>query len=356
MHAVDSQQTKILDLLPEAVAITRFSDSLVRYANPCFSELFGLTPAQLAAGVYTLDLYVRPEDRERIKDLLAAGQAPRFEVEMRRADGQSFWGMLLSAKIDYEGETCILGTLADISDDKWIDLKLTRSEEHYRALAENARDAAGEPVEVLRVDTDITHAEEQLRAARAELQAQYATIAELQAELRGQSVRDPLTGAFNRCYLQETLARELARCQRERMPLSLVMVDADNLKSVNDTHGHKAGDMILQALTNHLITACRAGDIVCRYGGEEFVVLMPDADLSTAVERAESWRRAYAAQAHANVAPQIHSTISVGVGTFPTHGGDEEALLRAADHALYIAKSQGRNRVEPAPDGFDLLN
>jgi diguanylate cyclase (GGDEF)-like protein/PAS domain S-box-containing protein len=441
MNVVQTQHTAALALLPEAVAITRLADGLLRYANPRFLALFGLTLDQLAAGVYMKNLYVRPADRERLKQRLTSGEAARVELEMRRVNGRSFWGMLSSATVIYDGETCILGTLIDISDRKQIELALARSEQHYRALVENARsiilrwtpqgevlyinpyaeeifgytpreligkhvvgtivpaiestsrdltgliegivanpdhyrvninenikkngervwilwtnttlrDAAGRAVEVLSIGTDITRQrlrEEHLRAAYAELQEQYALISTLQQELREQSVRDPLTGAFNRRYLQETLPRELARCRRDHTPLSVVMIDADMFKSINDAHGHKAGDIVLKALASLLLTHSREGDVVCRYGGEEFVVLLPEADLDMAVERAESWRHAFAELVHRDGSVNIKSTISLGVGSFPVDGGDEHSLLQAADRALYAAKRQGRNRVVPAP-------
>lgn len=166
--------------------------------------------------------------------------------------------------------------------------------------------------------------------------------------LQYQATRDPLTDLFNRRYLEETLERELTRCLREELPLSVILMDLDFFKTINDTHGHKAGDIMLQAMARLLQASTRGEDIACRYGGEEFVVILPSAAPMHAIARAESWRRAFEALRLPYEKHVLSGTVSCGIATFPLHGTDSDALLRAADQALYEAKAEGRNRVKPA--------
>lgn len=184
-----------------------------------------------------------------------------------------------------------------------------------------------------------------LETANQQLQAQLAEITALQAQLREKALRDGLTGLYNRHYLHETLPREITRAQRERQPLALIMIDIDHFKAVNDTHGHVAGDLALQLLAKLLQKLTRENDLVCRFGGEEFLVALPRMTLADALARTEIWRQAVA-DARLDYSGQIiQLNISLGIATFPDHGQTETALLAAADTALYTAKRTGRNRV-----------
>lgn len=201
---------------------------------------------------------------------------------------------------------------------------------------------------VLRDITELKRTERDLSAANQNLRAHLAQIENLQSQLRELAIRDPLTELFNRRYLDETLPREVARAARERQLLSLVFLDIDHFKRVNDSHGHAAGDRVLQALGAYLTTHTRAGDIVCRYGGEEIVVVLPNASSEVAFRRAEGWRQDLAQVEFEGGAQPIRLTISAGTATFPTHGATVAEVLRAADGALYAAKAAGRNQVRPA--------
>jgi diguanylate cyclase (GGDEF)-like protein/PAS domain S-box-containing protein len=170
--------------------------------------------------------------------------------------------------------------------------------------------------------------------------------------LQYQATRDPLTDLFNRRYLEETLERELTRCLREELPLSVILMDLDFFKTINDTHGHKAGDIMLQAMARLLQASTRGEDIACRYGGEEFVVILPSAAPMHGIARAESWRRTFEALRLPYENHVLRATVSCGIATFPLHGTDSDALLRAADQALYEAKAEGRNRVKPASQPY----
>jgi diguanylate cyclase (GGDEF)-like protein/PAS domain S-box-containing protein len=167
-----------------------------------------------------------------------------------------------------------------------------------------------------------------------------------QALLREQSVRDHLTGLFNRRYMEETLERELLRAARKQLSLGIIMLDLDNLKQFNDTWGHAAGDEILAALGGFLLRQVRGEDIACRYGGDEFILILPDASLEVTRERAESICE-HTRQFHLRFEGQNLAavTLSLGVAVFPEHGATSTILLRTVDTALYRAKREGRSRV-----------
>jgi len=171
----------------------------------------------------------------------------------------------------------------------------------------------------------------------------------LKEKLKQQSIRDPLTHLFNRRYLEESFERELARCKRRNLPLSLLMIDLDHFKKFNDTHGHPGGDALLSNFGRLLRSLCRREDIPCRYGGEEFVMLLPECDIDCAKARAITINQATAELQvkHQNLTLSP-VTASIGVATFPDHGLDINELIKAADAALYRAKALGRNRTELA--------
>ena len=172
----------------------------------------------------------------------------------------------------------------------------------------------------------------------------------LREALRIQSIRDPLTGLFNRRYLEETLEIEFARASRAKTPLSIMMIDVDHFKRFNDTFGHDAGDAVLKSVAQALNAGMRRGDITCRYGGEEFTIFAPGAALADGERRADALRQAIASLSLVhNGRPLGTITASFGVAAFPLHGATPAEVLQAADEALFRAKKAGRNRVEIAP-------
>jgi diguanylate cyclase (GGDEF)-like protein/PAS domain S-box-containing protein len=168
----------------------------------------------------------------------------------------------------------------------------------------------------------------------------------LRGTLREQSSRDPLTGLFNRRYMEESLDREVRRAAREGYGLGLLMADLDKFKQLNDAFGHLAGDDELRKIGAFLATAVRGEDVACRFGGEEFVVMLPKASLDDTRRRAEALRegiKAYQPDEPNRLYPPV--TMSVGVAAYPEHGTSVEQLILAADSAMYRAKVQGRDRV-----------
>ncbi len=194
--------------------------------------------------------------------------------------------------------------------------------------------------------TSRVRAEDELRSMNTQLEGRLQEIQVLQEQLREQAIRDPLTGLYNRRYMQETFEVALAHAKRLGESIGVLLMDVDHFKSLNDRFGHKAGDLVLEALGRLLRATSRQMDIACRYGGEEFVLLMPGATLAMALQRAESWRAAFAAQRLDDSGAVLQATLSVGVAGFPDHGHSVDELLRAADTALYLAKRAGRNCVK----------
>lgn len=189
-------------------------------------------------------------------------------------------------------------------------------------------------------------AEVALAAAHRELALRVAEIESLNAKLRELAIRDPLTGLHNRRYFEETAGRDAARAVRAGEPVAILAIDLDHFKAVNDRFGHAAGDLVLRALADILTAGVRDSDLVCRFGGEEFVVLLPGATMVVALERAEAVRAELAGTLiDPGDGTEIRSTVSVGVAVFRGEGDSHEAALRRADAALYEAKRAGRNRV-----------
>ena len=194
--------------------------------------------------------------------------------------------------------------------------------------------------------TDLTEAELLLANTFAEQIGLSISNLRLREALRNQSIRDPLTGLFNRRYLEEMMERETRRAVRAEAGLGVLMLDLDHFKNFNDTHGHDAGDTVLREAAAFFAKSVRSEDIVCRFGGEEFIILLPMADLKATHARAERIRSKIRELKvlHQGRAVGV-VTVSVGVAALPQHGTASKVLLDAADAALYRAKHEGRDRV-----------
>ncbi|GAB3388628.1 diguanylate cyclase [Massilia agri] len=201
-----------------------------------------------------------------------------------------------------------------------------------------------------------TGVEPELVATVAEQLGLAVSNVSLRESLRQQSTVDPLTGMYNRRFFDESLKRELLRARRTRTACAVVMVDLDHFKRINDTYGHEGGDLILKAAARVLLERVRASDIASRYGGEEFVLLLPDCSADAALKCAEQIRHALTGLAIPYLGQTISVTASLGVAAWPQHADGEQELLKAADLALYEAKKSGRNRVVAAPARSDAAS
>ena len=243
---------------------------------------------------------------EQVRAKAGKGEVIQFEYQLRRKDGSPVWAQLSGKQVALAG------------------------------LGEG----------MLWVADDITprkRAEEDQRQIIAELR-------EVEEALRSQSIRDPLTGLFNRRYMEESLQREISKARRKAAPLALFMLDIDHFKPVNDTYGHATGDWVLRKLGELIRHNIREEDIACRYGGEEFVLIFPGISTEDARRRAEELRQRVGQQlvVVSMGQPVGRVTISIGVAMHEP-GMDRETLLQEADRALYRAKNEGRNRVVMQP-------
>lgn len=169
----------------------------------------------------------------------------------------------------------------------------------------------------------------------------------LREELHDMAIHDPLTGVFNRRYMEEYFRQEIYRAARKGRSIGVIMLDLDHFKTVNDTLGHEAGDIVLKEIGIFLSDNIRKSDIVCRIGGDEFVIIMPEEPLEVTIERAEQLNRDFKLFQRKGEEKKLleNVTLSFGVATFPTHGATPDEVLKAADQALYTAKDKGRDQV-----------
>jgi diguanylate cyclase (GGDEF)-like protein/PAS domain S-box-containing protein len=296
-RALRESETKFRGLVNQSlVGIAIIEDGKLSYSNAKFNELFGYS-ADEARGLEPLAMAT-----EQDRPLVAENIRKRLNGEVERVD-YVFQGLRKN------------GDVIDI--------------ETYSSAME-----IGGKLALISLLMDVT---ERTRAER-EVQA-------LQEMLREQSTHDALTGLYNRRYLQDTLVRELILAERHSHPISVIMGDIDHFKAVNDRYGHLAGDEVLRVFGDLMKRHARSSDIYCRYGGEEFLLVLPHMAEDKAVERAEQFRNAMAARPVMCGPSSITVTASFGVAVFPRDGLTGDELIAAADHALYAAKAAGRNCV-----------
>ena len=312
-YALDSLrvQTTALSSAANGIVITDREGTII-WVNPAACGLTGYAAGELV-GKHTR--------------ILKSGQhGPEFYAGIWRTvvKGETWSGTIVNRRKDgtlYDEEQ----TIAPVVDDSGA---IT----HYVAIKQDV--------------TEQRRLTAQLAQARRELEERLATIDELNGQLREQAVRDPLTHLFNRRYFNEAIETEMARVRREGKPLCLAVLDIDLFKEVNDRFGHAAGDRVLVHLAQLLRKLVRASDVVCRFGGEEFVVAMPGATLEAALARADALRAAFASEATlAEDGTEIPCTLSGGVARYRAGSEPTTALLLRADRALYAAKEAGRDRV-----------
>jgi diguanylate cyclase (GGDEF)-like protein/PAS domain S-box-containing protein len=304
------QLHKAVEQSPVSVVITDIQGN-IEYVNPYFSQLtgydlnevIGKNPRIVQSGDTALETY------DEIWRTIQAGKIWRGELLNKKKNGEKYWEVEMIAPVI---------------------------------------DGAGNIVNYIAIKEDVTakkESETKLREAYVKLEEQLQEIQGLQDELREQAIRDSLTGLHNRHYLKEVLGRELSRALREGHPVSFMLLDIDRFKSVNDTYGHSAGDVVLKEVADHLSEFTRVEDIVCRYGGEEFLVVLPNTSEQGAFLIADRLRLSIQESKINADGKNISVTISAGISEFPAHGQYEATVLEAADKALYIAKRGGRNQV-----------
>ncbi len=305
----------------------------VRYASGGCRELTGYDPADLE-GNRRADLrrLVHPDDiahvTEALEQALARGHRYRLEYRVVSRDGTTRWVMDSGSGVEeVDGRYTLLeGLMVDITQQKQAQQQLTEQQEHL---------------------------EEIVAARTAELTAEIEQRRELEMQLRELTTRDALTGLFNRREMERFLAAEVDRCARYKRKLSVVMIDIDHFKRLNDTYGHQAGDEVLRWVAGNLRAGVRTTDRAVRYGGEEMALILPETDSPDAMTVADRLREVTATTGidivdEKGVARHVEVTFSAGVSCFPGDGQTGDALIAAADQALYASKRGGRNRVTRA--------
>ncbi len=288
--------SRAVEQSPASIMITN-TEGRIEYINPRFTqqtgysaeEVLGQNPRLLQSGQTPREIYTQ------LWEALTHGREFHAEFVNKKKNGDLYYeSASLSPIMNSRGEIT-----------------------HFLAVTENITDR---------------------KKAEAEIQR-------LQTELREQAIRDPLTGLYNRRYLNESLERELAQAEHENHPVSFVMIDLDHFKQLNDAYGHLGGDAVLKRLAAQVLSQSRVSDIICRYGGEEFLAVLPNTSAANTFQIAERWRRTFLDSTLPIETAHVRSTISCGISEFPTHGRTAEELIAAADKAMYQAKAAGRNQV-----------
>jgi diguanylate cyclase (GGDEF)-like protein/PAS domain S-box-containing protein len=288
------------------------------YVSPSIAEMCGYLPDDLVG--QSIDTHLTPESASRL--------AREIDQRLRRIAAGDKAASVVVSELE---QVCKDGEVVSTE-----------------VVSSYLLDADGVAQTILGITRNVSErkaAELALRETNRQLHARIEEIGRLQVALQELAVRDSLTGLYNRRYLDETLEREVSRARREGNPLSLVMLDIDYFKRVNDTYGHQVGDEALRMLATTLLADIRAEDVACRYGGEEFLILLPNMPLETAILRAEGWRKSIEELSVVLGNFHITFTISLGVAAYPEHGKTPDDLTRCADQALYRAKNGGRNQV-----------
>ena len=305
----EEELRRLIETLPLAVFVE--TQGKIVYANPAFVTLFKASSPDEVIGM-RLTEFAAPE----MFDILEKGRRSMngdnpilspLELNLRCMDGTGITVVATPMPMIFQEQPSILAALYDITERKRSEIELQKAHQLLRIHVRKIED--------------------------------------LQDRMKEMATRDVLTGLFNRRYLDETLERELARASRAGFPIGVVMIDIDHFKQVNDVHGHKVGDLTLQALGNLLLSQIRAEDIACRYGGDEFLLILPQASKEITAERAEQLRTGIEALRVAGGEKTLQATISLGVAVYPADGVTTDAVIHAADKAMYRAKIMGGNRV-----------
>jgi diguanylate cyclase (GGDEF)-like protein/PAS domain S-box-containing protein len=296
-HALRESEAKFRGVVSQSlVGIAIVENKKISYANPTFAKMFGYNVDEILH-LTPLDLTAE-SDRQFVADQIqkrVSGQVDRVSYVAHgiRKDGSLIDIECHSSVMKWEEKLALISLILDI--------------------------------------TERTQAEREVR--------------ELQHRLREQAIHDPLTGLYNRLSLNEIFDRELGLAASHGLPVSIIMADLDQFKDVNDTYGHLAGDEVLRVFGELVKRSYRQKDICCRYGGDEFLLVLPDMSNEVACERTEHLRAVLEETSVVFGSTVIHVTASFGVATFPEHGTTSDALSIAADKALYVAKKEGRNHV-----------
>ena len=308
------------------IGIVFLRDRKIVRCNPRFEQMFGYETAELI-GKDTRMLFPSVDEYEsagaRMYARLSTGEAYINERQLLRKDGSLFWCKLVAKAIDpMQPEEGTIGIYEDIT----------------------AARAARESLEASRAELKRAVAERtlELQVANERLQAEIGDRWLAETRVQHLADHDPLTGLPNRRLLEDRLTQALAASQRNRKQTAVVFVDLDRFKSINDTLGHAAGDVVLKEVAERLMKQLRVVDTVCRMGGDEFVVILPEIKRASDAANVAAKILETMAQPFVAEGRELHITTSIGISVFPDDGRDAESLIRNADAAMYHAKGTGR--------------
>lgn len=319
-NKVVTDLSTMTELLQSSASLAEAGEILAGYGGKLFQGDFG--------GIYVLN-----PTRDEVEPLAVWGECPNEPF----APGDC-WSLRRGQPHLVRSQTDVKCRHLDDSADGYICVPMAAQHETLGVL------------HVGLTSPEAVAAIQEKRAMASTMAAQVALALrnlQLREQLREMSIRDALTGLLNRRYLEESLLKEISRSLRKGLPLSVVMIDIDHFKAFNDTFGHEAGDTVLRELAHLFQKHVREGDFACRLGGEEFVLILPEATREAAFHRAEKMREEIKKLQLVSGAHALGVvTISAGVAALPEDGDSCELLLAAADSALYLAKERGRDRVE----------
>lgn len=309
LHQSETMYRILAENISDVIWILDLNESRFRYVSPSVERLRGYTPDEVLA--QDMSAALTPESLEGINSIMSERlqaflQGYRefyvHELEQPCKNGGTVW------------------TEATAS------FHINESNNH---------------IEVYGVSRDIS----ERKRLQDELHNYVKEIEQLQENLREQAIRDPLTGLYNRRYMQDVFTREFSRAARENYPISIIMLDMDDLKKINDTYGHQSGDFAILTLASHLQDMIRVEDIICRYGGDEFIILLAKTNPADALRRVAEWRETLQSTPVDIDEKTMRIKFTAGVASFPAHGTSVEEVINYADVALYRAKTLGRDRV-----------
>ena len=315
--------SEISDFLQACLTVQEACITISSFVEPLFPECSG-------------SIFITNSSRNQVEKVASWGTKPHSQNDFHPQD---CWG-LRRGKVHFAGSGDRLGLRcnhvdADTAIVKTLCIPMI---------------AQGETLGLFYLSTETTTALSESKQRLAKTLAEQVGLAianlNLRETLQNQSIRDVLTGLFNRRYLEESLIKEVSRAQRNNYSIGIIMIDIDHFKKFNDTFRHDAGDYVLQSVGSLLKQSIRSSDIACRYGGEELTVILPEMSLQEAAIRAETIREAIA-QLKISYKGQVLGklTASLGVAAFPEHGSTGAIVMQSADAALYRAKEAGRNQV-----------
>jgi diguanylate cyclase (GGDEF)-like protein/PAS domain S-box-containing protein len=275
----------LIDFSPVAMVLTRIADSTVLLANRRAAAMFGVPLAEIQGRRAPQHWVNKVERQHYLEQVFRHGRIDDFEAEMLTSSGQRFWASLSGQRLRFAGDDALLAAIVDVTAQKQV-----------------------------------------------------------REDLLVQATHDPLTGVFNRRYVEDVLSKEVERAERHARPLAVAILDADHFKRINDTHGHQTGDQALRAISERCRNTLRSNDVFGRYGGEEFVIVFPETNIEEAGVVAERLRAVVADSPIKVGDDALDVTVSIGLAAYAP-GHDVDKLLQRADTALYSAKQAGRNLV-----------